>query len=131
MRTSTGEAAVSSQPVSSKAETSGVASPSLQPGTSGPRKTMNQDVEQELVLGSIPPCPGSLEHSSDSPGSSPKPRVWICGGSTVISAQERASGMAAGSQLGLEQRAILEWHGQEKLAWIQVLPLLLWSFLSS
>ncbi|KAL8206466.1 UNVERIFIED_CONTAM: hypothetical protein K2H54_004534 [Gekko kuhli] len=53
-----GEAAVSSQPVSIKAETSGVARPSPQPGTSEPSKAQNRDVEQELVLGSAPPSPG-------------------------------------------------------------------------
>lgn len=42
----------------------------------------------------------------------------------VISAQKRASSTATGSCLGLEQSAVLEWHGQEKLNWIQFLPFL-------
>ncbi|KAL8206465.1 UNVERIFIED_CONTAM: hypothetical protein K2H54_004529 [Gekko kuhli] len=113
----TGEASVSPQPVSIKAETSGVASPSPQEGTSGPCKAENQDVEQELVLGSAPPCPGNPKQAS-------KRRVWICGQSVVVSAEKQASGAGAGSQLGLEEDVLLEWHGQEGLTWTQLVPLL-------
>ncbi|XP_015261558.1 PREDICTED: nascent polypeptide-associated complex subunit alpha, muscle-specific form-like [Gekko japonicus] len=112
-----GEAAVSSQPVSIKAETSDVASPSPPPGTSGPCKAENKDVEQELALENVPPCPGNPERAS-------KRRVWICGQSVVVSAEKQASGTEAGSQLGLEEGVILEWHGQEGLTWTQLVPLL-------
>lgn len=50
--------------------------------------------------------------------------MWICGDSVVLSAQKQASNTAAGSQLGLEPSAILEWHGKKDLKWIQLLPFL-------
>ncbi|XP_015280777.1 PREDICTED: uncharacterized protein LOC107122248 [Gekko japonicus] len=117
VQTSTGEAVVSSQPVSIKAETSGVASPSPQPGTSGTRKAEIKDVEPQPVLGNIPHCSGSPEQPS-------KPRVWICGHSLIDIAQERAATTSIGSQLGLEEEIVLEWHGWDGMMWVQLIPFL-------
>ncbi|XP_054845891.1 serine/arginine repetitive matrix protein 2-like isoform X2 [Eublepharis macularius] len=111
-----GEGAVNSQPVSSRAENSGAASPSPKAGVSGRSKAENQDEEQELVVGNVPPCSGN-------PGQASKLRVWICGQSVIISAQKQASSTTAGSQLGLET-ILLEWHGQEEMAWPQLVPAL-------
>ncbi|XP_077157449.1 uncharacterized protein LOC143819563 isoform X3 [Paroedura picta] len=106
-----GEGAVSSPPVSIKAETSEVAIPSPQPGTSGPCKVENQ----ELVAGSVSPCPKQ---------EAPRWRVWVCGHSVVVSAEQQASGTGAGPQLGLEGDVVLEWHGQEDLTWTRLVPTL-------
>ncbi|KAL8206475.1 UNVERIFIED_CONTAM: hypothetical protein K2H54_004754, partial [Gekko kuhli] len=118
------EAAVQGDHVVSSSEEASQIPRNIGPSASFVGHGKIQTVEQKDILEMFHFCLRSLEPSSDSPGSSPEPRVWICGDSTVLSAQERASGTAAGSQLGLEQRAILEWHGQEKLAWIQLLPFL-------
>ncbi|KAL8206467.1 UNVERIFIED_CONTAM: hypothetical protein K2H54_004564 [Gekko kuhli] len=117
MQTSTGEAAVSSQPGSSKAEKAGAASPSLHPGTSGTRKAENSDVEPKLAFGHAPLCSGCAGHPS-------KPRVWICGHALVNAAQERAAATSKGSQLGLENKIVLEWHGQDGLMWVRLVPFL-------
>ncbi|XP_048364950.1 uncharacterized protein LOC125439779 isoform X3 [Sphaerodactylus townsendi] len=117
LQTNPSEAAVRTQPVRNEAQNSGVASPSSQPGTSGICKAEKRIVKQGLVVGSIPFFSGNVRLIV-------KPRVWICGDSLVVSAQKRASGTAIGSQLGLEESATLEWHGQDNLKWIQLLPFL-------
>ncbi|XP_054845757.1 uncharacterized protein LOC129336593 [Eublepharis macularius] len=109
------EGAVSPQPASSEAENSGVAGSSSQPGSS---KSENQEVEQELVVGSLPTCSGT-------PGRVAKPRVWICGDSLVTSAQKWALQKRLFSPLDpLEQSVVLEWHGQEDMTWTRLVPTL-------
>ncbi|XP_077157443.1 uncharacterized protein LOC143819562 isoform X2 [Paroedura picta] len=105
-----GEATVHSQTLRSKAEISGVACPSPHQGTSGPCKAKNQDV----VPGSIPSGPDLFKPAA-------KPRVWVCGGSLVVSAQKWDLQKRQFGQLDwLQQNITLEWHGQEDLTWAQL-----------